>query len=138
VVIATGYYDWPNRLGVPGEDLPKVTHYYTEAHPYADQDCLVVGGGNSAGQAVLHLAKHAARRPIDHPCAFYLLSPESDNHRMVWWLTKHGARGDLPAAFIAVQNSDVQFHSLNHFTVSIIIRMYHKLQKLQHFQLFSL
>ena len=43
VVLATGYYDVANRLNVPGEDLPKVLHYYKEPHPYYDQDVLVVG-----------------------------------------------------------------------------------------------
>lgn len=48
VIVATGFYDIPNRLGVPGEDLPKVSHYYREAHPYFGQKLLVVGGANSA------------------------------------------------------------------------------------------
>src|SRR5437868_776093 len=48
VIVATGYYDLPNLMGVPGEDLPKVHHYYNEPHPYYDTDVLVVGGKNSA------------------------------------------------------------------------------------------
>ena len=44
IILATGYYDRPNRLDVPGEDLAKVIHYYKEPHPYYDQDVLVVGG----------------------------------------------------------------------------------------------
>ena len=43
MVIASGYYDVPNLLNCPGEDLPKVAHYYTEPHPYFDHDVLVVG-----------------------------------------------------------------------------------------------
>ncbi|WP_138431312.1 YpdA family putative bacillithiol disulfide reductase [Fodinibius saliphilus] len=53
VVVATGFYDIPNKMGVPGEDLQKVTHYYDEAHAYAWQDVLVIGGGNSAVDAAL-------------------------------------------------------------------------------------
>lgn len=44
IVVATGYYDLPNRLGVPGEDLPHVSHYYTEAHSFWDQEVVVIGG----------------------------------------------------------------------------------------------
>ncbi len=48
VILSTGYYDVPNLLNVPGEDLPKVIHYYKEAHPYYNHDVLVVGAKNSA------------------------------------------------------------------------------------------
>ncbi len=66
VVIAIGRFDTPNALGVPGEDLPKVTHYYREAHPYYDQECLVVGGGNSAVEAALDLWRSGARVTLAH------------------------------------------------------------------------
>lgn len=61
VVIATGYYDHPNHLQVPGEELPKVTHYFKESHPYFDKDVAVVGGKNSSVDASLELAKAGAR-----------------------------------------------------------------------------
>ena len=48
VILSMGYYDVPNMLGVPGEDLPKVIHYYKEAHPYYNHDVVVVGAKNSA------------------------------------------------------------------------------------------
>ncbi len=64
VVLATGNYDRPNRLGVPGEDLDKVSHYYREAHPY--RDVLVVGGKNSAAEAALDLYRHGARVTVVH------------------------------------------------------------------------
>src|SRR5580698_6661892 len=51
LVIATGYYDLPNYMDIPGEDLPKVKHYYDEPHPYYDLDVLVIGGKNSAAIA---------------------------------------------------------------------------------------
>lgn len=66
VVIATGYWDSPNLLGVPGEELPQVTHYYKEGLPYYDQDCLVVGGGNSAVEAALDLFRSGARVTMVH------------------------------------------------------------------------
>lgn len=55
VIIATGFYDIPNLLGVPGEELPKVTHYYKEAHPYAMQNVIVVGASNSSVDAALEI-----------------------------------------------------------------------------------
>ncbi|MDT7827974.1 YpdA family putative bacillithiol disulfide reductase [Pricia sp. S334] len=53
VIIATGFYDLPNRLDVPGEDLPKVSHYYNDPHFYASQKLAVVGASNSAIDAAL-------------------------------------------------------------------------------------
>ena len=61
VIVSTGYYDLANQLGLPGEDLPKVSHYYAEAHPYYDTDVLVIGGKNSAAIAALDLWRHGAR-----------------------------------------------------------------------------
>jgi thioredoxin reductase (NADPH) len=55
VVVAIGYYDHPVTLGIPGEDLPHVHHYYSEAHPYYRQRVVVVGGGNSAAEAALEM-----------------------------------------------------------------------------------
>ena len=61
IAVATGYYDLPNMLGVPGEDLPNVSHYYTEPHPYWQRDVVVVGGRNSAAEAALDLYRNGAR-----------------------------------------------------------------------------
>ncbi|MGG6437181.1 YpdA family putative bacillithiol disulfide reductase [Saccharococcus caldoxylosilyticus] len=61
VIVATGYYDHPNYMNVPGEDLPKVTHYFKEAHPYFNTDCVVIGGKNSSVDAALELVKAGAR-----------------------------------------------------------------------------
>lgn len=66
VILATGYYDRPNLLGVPGEDLPKVSHYYREPYPYFDQDVLVIGGKNSAAIAALELYRAGARVTLVH------------------------------------------------------------------------
>jgi thioredoxin reductase (NADPH) len=66
VVVATGYFDSPNRLAVPGEELSKVAHSYTEGHIFYDQDCVVVGGGNSAVDAALELYRWGARVTIVH------------------------------------------------------------------------
>jgi thioredoxin reductase (NADPH) len=66
VILATGYYDIPNRLNVPGEDLPKVIHYYKESHPYFNHEVLVVGAKNSAAIAALELHWSGARVTLVH------------------------------------------------------------------------
>jgi len=66
IVVATGYYDLPNQLGVPGEDLPHVSHYYSEPHEFWNQDVVVVGGKNSAAEAALDLWRNGARVSMVH------------------------------------------------------------------------
>jgi thioredoxin reductase (NADPH) len=66
IVVATGYYDLPNRLNVHGEDLAHVSHYYTEPHAYWEQDVVVIGGKNSAAEAALELYRSGARVTLVH------------------------------------------------------------------------
>jgi thioredoxin reductase (NADPH) len=66
LVLATGYYDRPNLMNIPGEELPKVLHYYREPHPFFNLDVLVVGGKNSAAIAALELWRHGARVTLVH------------------------------------------------------------------------
>ena len=66
VVLATGYYDQPNLLGVPGEELPHVSHYYSEPHPFYRRPVVVVGGKNSAAEAALDLHRAGARVTLVH------------------------------------------------------------------------
>jgi thioredoxin reductase (NADPH) len=66
VAIAIGYYDTPNKLGIPGEDLPHVSHYYTEPHAFYDRDVVVIGGKNSAAEAALDLFRAGARVSLVH------------------------------------------------------------------------
>ena len=66
VVLAIGYYDLPNYIGVPGEDLPHVSHSYTDAHPYYRQRVVVVGGKNSAAEASLELFRGGAHVTLVH------------------------------------------------------------------------
>src|SRR5580693_3487941 len=66
LVVATGYYDLPNYLGIPGEDLSKVKHYYHEPHPFYGLDVVVIGGKNSAAIAALDLWRHGARVTLVH------------------------------------------------------------------------
>ena len=80
LVVATGYYDLANQLGVPGEELPKVFHYYREPHPYFDNDVLIVGGKNSAAISALDLWRHGARVTLVHR------GPRLHNHVKYWIL----------------------------------------------------
>ena len=85
VVLATGAYDLPNLLGVPGEDLPHVSHYYREPHPYYRRRVLVVGGKNSAAEAALELYRAGATVTLVHRHAAlgdsikYWVRPDIDN-----------------------------------------------------------
>jgi len=66
VVLAIGYYDLPNYLHIPGEDLPHVSHYYTDAHPYYRGRVVIVGGKNSAAEAALELFRAGVHVTIVH------------------------------------------------------------------------
>jgi thioredoxin reductase (NADPH) len=79
VILATGYYDLPNYLEVPGEELPKVLHYYNDPHPYYDQNVLVIGGKNSAAIAALDLWRHGARVTLVH-------RGEAMHHHVKYWI----------------------------------------------------
>ncbi len=85
IIVSTGYYDLPNHLGIPGEDLPKVAHYYNEPHPFFAQDVLIIGGKNSAAIAALELYRHGARVTLVHRGAElhrhikYWIKPDIEN-----------------------------------------------------------
>jgi bacillithiol disulfide reductase len=85
VIVSTGYYDLANQLSIPGEDLPKVSHYYGEPHPYYDTEVLVIGGKNSAAIAALDLWRHGARVTIVyrgsqlHHHVKYWIKPDLEN-----------------------------------------------------------
>jgi bacillithiol disulfide reductase len=85
VVLATGAYDFPNRIGVPGEDLPHVSHYYSQPHPFFRKKVVIVGGKNSAAEAALDLFRSGAFPAIVHRRAAlgegikYWVKPDIEN-----------------------------------------------------------
>ena len=96
VVVATGYFDSPNLLDVPGEELPKVSHWYREGAPYFQQRVLVVGGGNSAVEAALDLRRHGAVVSLVH------FEPALDDGIKPWILpemTSRCERGEIDTFF---------------------------------------
>ncbi|HEY2860945.1 MAG TPA: YpdA family putative bacillithiol disulfide reductase [Terracidiphilus sp.] len=78
LIVATGYYDIPNLLNIPGENLSKVHHYYDDPHPYFGTDVIVIGGKNSAAIAALELWRHGARVTLIHR------GPEMHRHVKYW------------------------------------------------------
>jgi thioredoxin reductase (NADPH) len=85
VAVATGYYDLPNLLNVPGENLPHVAHYYTEPHAYWNENVVVIGGRNSAAEAALDLFRNGAKVTLVHRDAHlgttikYWVRPDIEN-----------------------------------------------------------
>ena len=78
LIVATGYYDLPNYLQIPGENLSKTMHYYDDPHPYSGLDVVVIGGKNSAAIAALELWRHGARVTLVHR------GPEIHRHVKYW------------------------------------------------------
>jgi thioredoxin reductase (NADPH) len=96
LVIATGYYDLPNYLKIPGEELSKVRHYYHEPHPFFGLDVVVIGGKNSAAIAALDLWRHGAKVTLVHR------GPEMHRHVKYWILPDINNRiknGEITAYF---------------------------------------
>ena len=85
IVLSTGFFDRPNKLGVPGEDLPKVTHYYKEPYGYVRQKVAVIGAKNSAAKAALDCYRHGAevtmivRAPELSEKIKYWIKPDLEN-----------------------------------------------------------
>lgn len=99
LVVATGYYDLPNYLGIPGEDLNKVQHYYNEPHPFYGLEVLVIGGKNSAAIAALDLWRHGAKVTLVHRGA------EMHRHVKYWILPDFNNRvknGEITAYYESV------------------------------------
>ncbi|MBV9301148.1 MAG: YpdA family putative bacillithiol disulfide reductase [Acidobacteriaceae bacterium] len=124
IILATGYYDIPNYLGVPGEHLGKVIHYYREAHPYYNHDVLIVGAKNSAALAALELFWTGARVTLVHRGAGmssnvkYWIKPNIENriangdvkayfHSTVKEIRPHDVLLDTPEGSVRIKNDFV-------------------------------
>ena len=112
VVTATGFFDVPNRLDVPGEDLPKVTHYYKEPFPYTGQRVAVVGGRNSAAKAALSCYRHAAdvtlvvRGPGISEKVKYWIRPDLENR-----IAEGSIRAFFSTSVEAIQPTTLRLHN---------------------------
>jgi thioredoxin reductase (NADPH) len=95
LAIATGYYDLPNHLHIPGEKLSKVHHYYDDPHPYFEMDVVVIGGKNSSAIAALELWRSGARVTLVHR--------GSEMHRHV----KYWIKPDIENR---IQNGEIKAH----------------------------
>jgi thioredoxin reductase (NADPH) len=109
VVVATGAYDEPNRLGVPGEDLPHVSHYYAEPHPWYRRRVVIVGGKNSAAEAALELYRAGAHVTIVHRGAAlgasikYWVKPDIENR-----IAEGSIRARFETRVAAITPTDVE------------------------------
>jgi len=107
VIVSTGYYDLANQLRIPGEDLPKVSHYYGEPHPYYDTEVLVIGGKNSAAIAALDLWRHGARVTLVHREA-------QIHHHVKYWIKPDIENRIKNNNIVAYFNSSVQEIGIDH------------------------
>src|SRR5579871_1089581 len=101
LAIATGYYDLPNMMNIPGEDLSKVHHYYDDPHPYFGLDVVVIGGKNSAAIAALELWRHGARVTLVHR--------DAEIHRHVEYWVK-------PDIENRIKNGEIKAYFQSHLT----------------------
>jgi thioredoxin reductase (NADPH) len=127
LIIATGYYDLPNYMNVPGEDLPKVFHYYREPHPYYDNDVLIIGGKNSAAIAALDLWRHGARvtlvhrGPGMHRNVKYWILPDIENRIKNGEITAYFATTvkEIKERSVVLQTSDGERAIANDFVFAL-------------------
>ena len=96
IIFATGYYDKPNMMNIPGEDLPHVSHYFTDPHPYWRQEVIVIGAKNSAAETALTLFRGGAHVTLIHR------GPELGKSLKFWVapdLRNRISAGEITAAF---------------------------------------
>ncbi len=127
-IIATGYYDLPNLLGIPGEELPKVSHYYTDPHPYYRRKVAVIGGANSAAVAALDLWRHGAevtliyREPTLSSHLKYWIRPDIENRikeGSIRALPESEVREVVPGAILVQRNSGETLRLDNDFVFAL-------------------
>jgi thioredoxin reductase (NADPH) len=108
VIFAIGYFDHPNIIGVPGENLPHVSHYYTESHGFYRKHVVIVGGGNSAAETALELFRSGAnvtlvhRHPQLKPSIKYWVRPDIENR-----IKEGSVRGLFNTSVVEIQPTQV-------------------------------
>src|SRR6186997_748912 len=108
VIFAIGYFDHPNFIGVPGENLPHVSHYYTESHGFYRKNVVIVGGGNSAAETALELFRSGAnvtlvhRHPQLKPSIKYWVRPDIENR-----IKEGSVRGLFNTSVVEIQPTQV-------------------------------
>ena len=108
VIFAIGYFDHPNVIGVPGENLPHVSHYYTESHGFYRKNVVIVGGGNSAAETALELYRSGAhvtlvhRHPQLKPSIKYWVRPDIENR-----IKEGSVRGLFNTRVVEIQPTQV-------------------------------
>jgi thioredoxin reductase (NADPH) len=127
IVVATGYYDLPNQMDIPGEELPKVFHYYREPHPYYDTDVVVIGGKNSAAEAALDLWRHGARVSLVyrgahiHPHVKYWVRPDLENRIKAGEIAAHfhSTVREIGSDHVVLQTPSGPLHLKNDFVFAL-------------------
>jgi thioredoxin reductase (NADPH) len=108
VIFAIGYFDHPNFIGVPGEDLPHVTHYYNESHGFYRKHVVIAGGGNSAAETALELYRAGASVTLVHrhaelkPSIKYWVRPDIENR-----IKEGSVRGLFNTSIVEIQPTQV-------------------------------
>lgn len=128
VVLATGYYDLPNRLNAPGEDLDKVIYYYKEPHPYYNMDVAVIGGKNSAAIAALELYRSGARVTLIHrgeamsDQVKYWIKPDLENRIKNREITAYFRSRvlEIREQFISIETPEGEIELKNDFVFAMI------------------
>ena len=114
VIISTGFYDIPNLMNIPGEDLPKVKHYYTEPYPYAKQKIVVIGSSNSSVDAALETYRKGAevtmiiRNSEISPSVKYWVKPDIENR-----IAEESIKAHFNAELIEIKEHSVIFKDEN-------------------------
>ncbi|RCW92074.1 YpdA family putative bacillithiol disulfide reductase [Winogradskyella arenosi] len=110
VIIATGFYDLPNLLNVPGEDLPKVVHYYKEAHPFTLQDVAVVGASNSSVDAALEIYRKGGHVTM-------VIRGEAIGERVKYWVKPDIVNRIEEGSIKAYFNSEIKEITPSHLVI---------------------
>ena len=110
IIIATGFYDIPNLLNVPGEDLPKVSHYYKEAHPFTLQDVAIVGASNSAVDAALEIYRKGGNITM-------IVRSDAIGERVKYWVRPDILNRIKEGSIKAYFNSEIKAIHLNEIII---------------------